>query len=105
VLSLVLLGGGCGGSDEPLQLGAPPTRDWPLEAPCPESLRSECAGRTLVLVSTVNEFGDTAVSTTIGDDALVVCRWPVAPSDSCEPIAPGGASVTGEAALYAIADD
>jgi hypothetical protein len=106
LLALALVIGGCGESEEIAQLGAPPTREWPLEAPCPESLSGECDGKTLALVSTVNEPRETVVNASFfGADAHVVCRRPPGASGSCALIGQRGATVRGEAAVYAILDD
>jgi hypothetical protein len=74
---------------------------------CPLSLDSICAGKRLTLYGTVNEPGGTTYGIASSEDEVfVVCRWPdpAAPS-ICEQIAPSGAQVTGEAAIYRVESD
>lgn len=120
LLALVLMVAGCGESvpvqRDVLQLGDPPTRDWPTETPCPNSLADDCAGRALTLVASVNAVGgplvlcasrvcagpsDVTVAT-IGSEAHVLCRWRLTSPGACNLMGAQADSVTGEAAIYAM---
>jgi hypothetical protein len=123
-VTVIALVAGCGGGttatapQDVLQVGEPPTRDWPNETPCPESLASDCAGRPLYLVATVNTGTDALVicatectgpsDATIygfGTEGYVLCGWPATAQRACTRMGEKGESVSGEAAIYAIVDD
>lgn len=104
VLTQVSCGSNDTGSDtDVIRLGDAPTHEWPAALSCPESLATLCAGRDLVLVGTVNLARRSVVSgATLGTEAHVLCRWPLANTAACVAIGPRGTEVKGEAAVYSL---
>lgn len=110
VVSVLALGG-CGGGegqignpdDDVIELGQPPTHNWPRQQTCPTSLSALCSGADIVLVGTVNLERESVITAVMfGTDAHIICRWPLSDPGSCKRIGATGAAVRGEAAIYGV---
>lgn len=103
VVVMVLTACGDNEASEVEQLGDPPTLDWPRQLSCPASLQSVCNGKELQLVTTVNVSRETIVNAATSASAThVLCVPPISEEGACNAIPSKGASVTGEAAIYAV---
>jgi hypothetical protein len=90
-----------------IQLGDPPTHNWPTMIVCPRSLHSRCGGKSLTLFGTVNmppyPTGFSAV--TIGSSIQIVCAWPVTAPDACRAMGSNGATLKAESAVYGVTQE